>query len=48
MQHLGYLFAAFGLSWLAVAVYIYSVHRRQRAIELRLEKIAALLEQLPR
>ena len=39
-----YLFAAFGITWIALFIYIHSMLRRQKSIERQLEKITEFLE----
>lgn len=39
MKNLGVLALAYALVWLAIAGYLYSIVRRQRALERRLEEL---------
>jgi CcmD family protein len=44
MENSLYLFAAFGLTWLIIFVYVYSIFRRQNALEVKIDKIKTILE----
>jgi CcmD family protein len=39
-----YLFTAFSLTWAIIFVYILSMLRRQKTLEIRIEKIKTVLE----
>ena len=39
-----YLFSAFGITWIALFLYIYSMLRRQKSLERQVEKINEFLE----
>ena len=39
-----YLFAAFGITWIFLFIYVHSILRRQKTLENRIEKIAEFLE----
>ncbi|KAF0120835.1 MAG: hypothetical protein FD151_1501 [bacterium] len=38
-----YLFAAFGITWLIIFIYIFSISRRQKTLERQIEKISKTL-----
>jgi CcmD family protein len=44
MENSIYLFSAFGLTWLVIFVYVYSIFRRQNTLEIKIDKIKAILE----
>ena len=44
MENAIYLFSAFGLTWLVIFVYVYSIFRRQNTLEIKIDKIKAILE----
>jgi CcmD family protein len=39
VDNLGFLGIAYGLVWLAIAAYLFSIVRRQRALERRMESL---------
>jgi CcmD family protein len=39
-----YLFSAFGITWIALFIYIHRMLRRQKSIENQIEKITEFLE----
>ena len=39
-----YLFSAFGITWIFIFVYIHTMIRRQKTLEIRIEKITEFLE----
>lgn len=39
-----YLFAAFGITWIMIYLYIFSMLRRQKSLESRIDRVQALLE----
>ncbi len=39
-----YLFSAFGITWIALFIYIQSMLRRQKSLENQIEKITEFLE----
>ena len=39
-----YLFSAFGITWIALFIYIHSMLRRQRSLESQIERITEFLE----
>jgi CcmD family protein len=39
-----YLFSAFSLTWIIIFIYIFSMLRKQRTLEIRIEKLRATLE----
>lgn len=40
-----YLFSAFSLTWIIIFIYIISILRRQKSLEIRIEKIKAILDE---
>jgi CcmD family protein len=44
MENSLYLFSAFGLTWLIIFVYVYSIFRRQNTLEVKIDKIKTILE----
>jgi CcmD family protein len=44
MNNAIYLFAAFGLSWLLIFLYVFSIFKRQNMLELKIDKIKAAIE----
>ncbi len=46
MQNALYLFGAFGLSWAIIFLYIYSLDKRQKKIEVQLNKIKVFFEKI--
>jgi len=46
MESTIYLFAAFSLTWIIIFIYIISILRRQKSLEIRIEKIKAILENM--
>jgi len=44
MEGAPYLFAAFGITWIALFLYIHTMLRRQKFLESQLEKIIRFLE----
>ena len=44
MEGTVYLFSAFGITWIALFLYIYSMLRRQKALERQVEKITEFLK----
>lgn len=44
MENALYLFSAFGISWIIISFYLYSLIKRQKLLESRLDKIRAMLE----
>ena len=38
-----YLFAAFGIAWLIIFIYIFSISRRQKILEREIDKISKTL-----
>ncbi|MFH1626473.1 MAG: CcmD family protein [Pseudomonadota bacterium] len=38
-----YLLAAFGIAWLIIFIYMFSISRRQRSLEGRIDKISETL-----
>ncbi|MFH2011725.1 MAG: CcmD family protein [Pseudomonadota bacterium] len=41
-----YLFAAFGITWLIIFIYILSISKRQKTLEREIEKISEALAKL--
>ncbi len=41
MDGLGFLGLAYGLVWIGIALFLFSVSRRQRALEKRIEELRA-------
>jgi CcmD family protein len=41
-----YLFATFSITWLIIFLYIFSISRRQKALEREIEKLSEALEKL--
>jgi CcmD family protein len=39
-----YLFSAFGITWIALFIYIHSMLRRQKTMESQIEKITEFIE----
>ncbi len=39
-----YLFSAFGITWIALFIYIHSMLKRQKSLESQIEKITEFLE----
>jgi len=39
-----YLFSAFSSTWIIIFIYIFSMVRKQRTLEIRIEKLRATLE----
>ncbi|MFQ5771876.1 MAG: CcmD family protein [bacterium] len=44
MENSLYLFSAFSLTWLIIFLYIYSIFRRQNTLEIKIDKIKAILK----
>ncbi len=47
MANTQYLFAAFGITWVILFAYIFSIMRRQKSLENDLEKIQEILKNYP-
>jgi CcmD family protein len=47
MNNLGYLFAAYTFIWAAVLAYVYTIARRQRALEREIQALQRALERNP-
>jgi CcmD family protein len=39
-----YLFSAFSVTWIALFIYIHTMLRKQKSLEIQVEKITAFLE----
>jgi CcmD family protein len=44
MENSVYLFSAFSLTWLVIFMYVYSIFRRQHTLDIKIDKIKAILE----
>lgn len=44
MDNTIYLFSAFSLTWIIMFIYIFSILRRQKSLEIRIEKMKTILE----
>lgn len=44
MEGTWYLFSAFGITWIALFIYMYSMSRRQKTLESQVEKITEFVE----
>jgi CcmD family protein len=44
MEGTVYLFSAFGITWIALFLYIYSMLKRQKSLERQVEKISEFLD----
>ncbi|NOZ55567.1 MAG: CcmD family protein [Calditrichaeota bacterium] len=45
MSHLGFLFTAYLLIWIALAIYMLSIFRRQSRLEAELQSLQNLLQE---
>ena len=45
MSNLGFLFTAYLLIWVALAIYMLSIFRRQKALESELERLESLVRE---
>jgi len=41
-----YLFAGFGITWIILFIYLFSMVKRQKSLEIQIENISSILEKV--